>query len=120
MSTARHEDERGKRAAERPALSVSATEAQNNFGRVLGKVAEDRVVYITKYDRPEAVVLSVKRYEALTGPGAPELEELTRRFDEMLARMQSPESAAGVDDFFAMGTQELGEAAVRGARRDPA
>lgn len=120
MSTPRRDDERRRRPAERSALSVTATEAQNNFGRVLGTVAQDQVVYITKYDRPEAVVLSVERYEALTGRNAPDLEELTRRFDEMLARMQSPEAVTGVETFFAMGTEELGAAALRGARRDPA
>lgn len=120
MDPTRPESERSDRAAERSALSLTATEAQNNFGRVLGTVARDEVVYITRYDRPEAVVLSARRYEALTGSTAPDLEELTRRFDEMLARMQSPESAAGVDAFFGTGTRELGEAALRGARRDRA
>jgi prevent-host-death family protein len=101
-------------------VSVTATEAQNNFGRVLGNVAQDRVVYITRYDRPEAVVLSVERYEALSGSTAPDLQELTHRFDELLAGMQSAESAAAVDAFFRMQANELGEAAVSGARDDPA
>ena len=104
-------------AEKRGPWSVSATEAQNNFGRVLGKVAEDGVVYITKYDRPQAVVISVERYEALVGEGAPDLEELTREFDALLVRMQSPEARRAVDRLFAMDTDELGEAAVRGAQR---
>ena len=58
---------------------VLATEAQNNFGRVLGKVAEEGVVYITKYDRPQAVVLSVDRYEALVGESNPELADLANK-----------------------------------------
>jgi 2-haloalkanoic acid dehalogenase type II len=82
--------EKGQPDAQRPiataegSVSVSATEAQNNFGRVLGNVAQDRVVYITRYDRPEAVVLSLRRYEALSGSSAPDLEELTRRFDDVV------------------------------------
>lgn len=83
-------------------------------------MARDGVVYITKYDRAEAVVLSLERYKALTGANAPDLEELTRQFDKMLAWMQSPDSAAGVNAFFAMGTDELGEAALRGAQRNTA
>jgi prevent-host-death family protein len=97
--------------------SVSATEAQNNFGRVLGKVAEDGVVYITKYDRPQAVVISVDRYEALVGDSDPDLEELTQEFEALVARMQTPEAARAVDRLFAMTGEELGEAAVRGAQR---
>ena len=97
--------------------SVSATEAQNNFGRVLGKVAEEGVVYITKYDRPQAVVISVDRYEALVGDSDPDLADLTREFDAMLEAMQTPEAAAAGDILFAMDGEALGAAAVRGAAR---
>lgn len=96
--------------------SVSATEAQNNFGQVLARVAREGAIFIRKYDRPAAVVLSVERYRQLTGGGDVELEGLTREFDEMLARMQTDEAAAGTDALFDMESDELGEAAVRGAR----
>lgn len=101
-------------------MSVTATEAQNNFGRVLGKAARDGVVYITKYDRPAAVVLSIDRFEALSrsDSDSPRLEELTREFDDRVARMQTPDAAVGADAFFGLGTEDLGEAALRGARRN--
>lgn len=95
--------------------SVSATDAQNNFGRVLSQVARQGAIFIEKYDRPTAVVLSVERYRELTGTEEPELEELTREFDELLAHMQTEEAAAGTDRLFDMGAEELGEAAVSGA-----
>lgn len=98
--------------------SVSATEAQNNFGRVLAQAAREGAVYITRYDRPAAVVLSIERYHELVAADAGELDELAREFDEMLARMQTEEAAAGVDALFEMGSAELGRAAVRGARRE--
>jgi prevent-host-death family protein len=47
--------------------SLSATEAQNNFGQVLGRAKRGGRVFITRYDRPEAVLLSIEEYEALTG-----------------------------------------------------
>lgn len=100
----------------RERASMSATEAQNNFGRVLDRAATEGTVYVTRYDRPAVVVLSIDRYRELAGEGAPELGELTREFDEMLARMQSAEAAAAVDALFEAGSDELGEAAVRGAR----
>ena len=100
--------------------TVSATEAQNNFGRVLGKVAEEGVVYITKYDRPQAVVISVDRYEALIGDSDPDLADLIREFDEMFETMQTPEAAAGGDALFAMDGDALGKAALRGAARKDA
>ena len=96
--------------------SVSATEAQNNFGRVLGQAASEGVVYITRYDRATAVVMSIERYRALTELDAPDLDELAREFDETFARMQTPGASAAVAALFEMGSKELGDAAVLGAR----
>lgn len=90
----------------------SATDAQNNFGEVLRRVAEGEVVYITKYDRPTAVVLSPRRYRELVGDDA-DLQRLEREFDELLAALQTEEAARAADALFEMSPQELGEAAVR-------
>ena len=68
--------------------SVSATEAQNNFGEVLARVARDGKVFITRYRRPEAVVLSMQEYEALAGVEPVDLDTLEREFDSLVARMQ--------------------------------
>jgi prevent-host-death family protein len=92
----------------------SATEAQNNFGELLQRLASDEVVYITKYDRPTAVVLSAERYRELVGEDS-ELRRLERQFDEMLAGMQTAEAARAADELFDMSPRELGEAAVRAA-----
>lgn len=81
--------------------SVSATEAQNNFGRVLDNAALGEV-YITKYDRPTAVVLSIDRYNELIAAEVAELDELTREFDSLLADLQSADAAAGFDALFDM------------------
>lgn len=100
----------------RERTSVSATEAQNNFGRVLDRAATEGTVYVTRYDRPAVVVLSIDRYRELAGEGVPELDQLTREFDEMLARMQTDEAAAAVEALFEAGPDELGEAALRDPR----
>ena len=94
--------------------AFSATDAQNNFGEVLRRVAEDEIVYITKYDRPAAVVLSARRYEALIEEDS-ELRRLEAEFDDMLAAMQTESAAGAADELFAMTPEELGEAAVRAA-----
>lgn len=119
MRKSRRSPEQGKGPTESRGRLVTATEAQNNFGQVLGNVARSDVVYITRYDRPEAVVLSIEKFNALAGPDASSLDDLTREFDDRLARMQSAEAAAGIDTFFGLGSAELGEAALRGARRKP-
>lgn len=116
MSARRVTPTRSQRTQE--GAAVSATEAQNNFGRVLTRAASEGTVYITRYDRPTAVVLSIERYRELAGSDAAELDELEREFDEMLARMQSEEAAAAVDALFEMRSDELGDAAVRGAQSE--
>lgn len=47
----------------------------------------------------------------------PDLDELAREFDHTLASMQTDEAAA-FDALFEMGPEELGRAAVQGARGD--
>ena len=106
--------------AEEPSATrtMPATEAQNNFGRVLQRAAAEGAIFITKYGRPSSVVLSIERYRALVGRDRAPLEDLTREFDEMLARMQGDQAAAGIEALFDMGSEELGRAAVRGAHGD--
>ena len=100
--------------ATRDETGFSATDAQNNFGEVLRRVAEGEVVYITKYDRPTAVVLSPARYRELTGDDT-ELARLERAFDGMLAAMQTEDATRAADALFEMSPRELGEAAARAA-----
>jgi prevent-host-death family protein len=100
----------------RRAGSVSATDAQNHFGRVLSRAESEGAVFIRKYDRPTAVLLSMDRYHELSGQRDVDLDELTREFDEMLTRQQTEEAAAATEALFDMGTDELGRAAIRGAR----
>ena len=92
--------------------SVSATDAQNNFGEVLARVVRGGRVFITRYRRPEAVVLSMDEYEALTGVEPVDLDALEREFDIMVARMQAPEQKTATDTLFRMSGAELGRAAA--------
>jgi antitoxin Phd len=94
---------------------MTSTEAQNGFGRLLDTVAGDRTVLITKRNRPQAVVMSAERYDALTRETHVDLDALTAEFDEMVARMQTPESIAGVKALFTASSEELGRAAVEAA-----
>ena len=108
------------RRKDRAKGSLNATEAQNNFGALLRRVAGDEIVYITKYDQPTAVVMSPETYWELVSEESEhqgsELLDLEREFDEMLARMQTAEAASAVDTLFEMDSDELGAAAARAAR----
>ena len=92
--------------------TISSTEAQNNFGQVLSQALHEGMVLITKYGAEAAVVLSIDRFRELVPATEPNLDDLTREFNEMVARMQTPEAAAAADAVFGMTTDELADAAV--------
>jgi prevent-host-death family protein len=98
-------------------VEISSTEAQNNFGRILGRVARNETVVIRKRDVREAVIISFERYEALTQMESPVLNTLDEEFDALLASMQTPSARAAAQKAFEATPEELGEAAVLLARQ---
>lgn len=95
---------------------VSATRLKNEFGAVIDQAALNGAVVITKHATPKAVLMSYAEFEALTAPAAPALDDLSDRFDELLAAMQTPEAKAGVAAAFDATPAEMGAAAVKVAR----
>ncbi len=68
----------------------SSTELATAVGAVTREVMQRGAVVITKHDEPVMVLMSLERYVALERAGAPDLDLLTDRFDELYARMQAP------------------------------
>jgi antitoxin Phd len=99
------------------ASSVTATNAKNEFGRVLEKVIQGGIVVITKHDEPKAVLISVREFNALTNANRMKLDTLSGEFDALLARMQTQAARAGMKAAFDASPKQLGEAAVAVARR---
>lgn len=97
--------------------SLSSTRTQNEFGAVLDRVLRGTVVEITKHEKPSAVLLSIEVFEQLLSERVDPLESLRARFDERFARMQTPAAKAGVKALFSAGPEQLGQAALKGARR---
>lgn len=97
-------------------ITVTATEAQNEFGRVFDSAARDQVVVITKHNAPRVVLVSIERYNALVGAGAAALKTLTNEFDALLERMQSPTARAGMEQAFNASPKQLAAAAVAKAK----
>ena len=95
---------------------VAASRVKNEFGRVFEQAALGGAVVITKHDTPRAVLLSYAEFEALTKSATPVLDDLSERFDALLATMQTPEAKAGVAAAFNATPQELGATAVKAAR----
>jgi antitoxin Phd len=95
---------------------VAASRVKNEFGRVFEQAALGGAVVITKHDTPRAVLLSYAEFEALTKSATPSLNDLSERFDELLASMQTPKAKAGVAAAFDATPEELGAAAVKATR----
>lgn len=95
---------------------VTASRLKNEFGAVFDQAALSGAVVITKHDTPRAVLLSYAEFEALTAAATPSLDDLSDRFDTLLATMQTPKAKAGVAAAFDATPEELGAAAVKAAR----
>jgi antitoxin Phd len=95
---------------------VAASRLKNEFGAVFEQAAINGAVVITKHDTPKAVLLSYAEFEALTASATPVLDDLSERFDNLLAAMQTSEAKAGVAAAFEATPEELGAAAVKAAR----
>jgi PHD/YefM family antitoxin component YafN of YafNO toxin-antitoxin module len=73
-------------------------------------------VVITKHDVPRAVIVSVETFNALSRASETRLDTLSREFDALLARLQTPKARRGMKAAFAASGKRLGKAAVASAR----
>ena len=106
------------RRGERVAMpTFTATDAKNEFGRVLDTAVEKGAVAITRHDAPKAVLLAIDEYDALVAAGERTLDLLTAEFDELLARMQTPRARQGMTDAFNATPTRLGRSAVAAAKQ---
>ena len=107
-----HRENRGATEA-----SYTATEAKNEFGRLLEQAIHGTTVLITKHDSPRAVLISIDHFQALQEAPHSKLNSLTEQFDTLLERMQSPKARRGMAAAFRADTKQLGKAAVTAARK---
>jgi prevent-host-death family protein len=99
------------------AAFLTATEAKNEFGKVLETVMQDGIVVITRHDAPKAVLLSIDEFEALSQAPQRDLDSLTSEFDALFAQMQTPEARAGMKAAFGASPKKLSRAAVSAAAK---
>jgi prevent-host-death family protein len=108
---------RNRRGEQVRITTVTATDAKNEFGRVLETALTRGAVAITRHDTPRAVLLSVDEFDALTHARPTELDTLRGEFDAMLARMQAPAARGAQRSVVAASASALGKAAVAAARK---
>jgi len=107
---------RNRRGEEVEVASFTATDAKNEFGRLLKKAVRGPVV-ITRNDEPEAVMVSFDEFRDLAGARESKLEALSKEFDALLAKMQTPDARRGMKAAFDATPARMGEAAVAAARK---
>jgi len=92
--------------------SVTSTEAQNALGELMDRARRGERVFITRYGRRQAVLLSPEAYAELIGTESVDLDELEKGFEARLRAMGTPEHKMAIDELFEMSGTELGIAAV--------
>ena len=115
MATINHVSKRRLLVDDAP--SVTASEAKNEFGRVLDMVSQNGIVVITKHSTPKAVLVSVEEFNALAHTARSALDTLSSQFDGLLERMQTPKARRGMKAAFNASPAKLGKAAVEAARK---
>ena len=98
-------------------VSYTATEAKNEFGRLLEQAIHGTTVLITKHDSPRAVLISIDHFQALQEAPQAKLNTLTEQFDTLLERMQSAKARSGMAAAFRADNKQLGKTAVAAARK---
>jgi antitoxin Phd len=99
------------------AESFTITEFKERAREVIDLVEDHKAVAILRHKKADAVLISAGDYVEFMKLRRERLNFLSQRYDEMVARMQSAESAAGVDALFSASPDELGSAAVAAAKR---
>jgi prevent-host-death family protein len=100
-----------------PPVRMTATKVKNNMGQVLDRVIQGETVLILRHETPKAAVVPIAEFEKLSGRPETGLDTLTRKYDAMLARMQTPSARKGMKTAFDASPKRLGRAAVAVARR---
>ncbi|MDH5669322.1 MAG: type II toxin-antitoxin system prevent-host-death family antitoxin [Nitrospira sp.] len=111
---------RNRRGQITPIATVTATKAKNEFGAVLEQTLHIGAVAITRHETPKAVLLSMEEFESLVQGHTNPLDELSQTFDQLLARMQTPQARRGVEAAFSASPEKLGRAAVSEAKQQHA
>jgi antitoxin Phd len=103
--------------AQPASAQFTATQAKNEFGRVLETALKGGTVVITKHDVPKAIIISVDDYRKITHSSERALDTLTSEFDALYARMQTRDARKARQAAFEASPEELGKAAVMATRK---
>jgi prevent-host-death family protein len=99
------------------AIRMNATKVKNRMGQVLDRVMQGEVVLITRHATPKAAMIPMAEFEKLSPTPDKILSGLSRKYDAMLARMQTPAARKRMKAAFSATPKQLAEAALEFARK---
>jgi prevent-host-death family protein len=91
--------------------TFTTTELKNHIGTLLER-ADSEAIAVTRHKRPKYVVLPAAVYETIVETMDVSLVGLNAEFDEMVARMNTPQAAKAFDALFEATSDELGASAA--------
>jgi len=95
--------------------AFDASTVKNKFREVADQAAKGAIA-ISRYNRPELVIMTVAEYVRLEKLRRAPLDALTGQFDELVAKMQTPKSKRAVQALLGATSANLGKAALKAAR----
>lgn len=95
--------------------SVDASTVKNQFRKVAAQAAETAVA-ISRYGRPEWVIMPAEEFVRLEKSRRAPLDTLTGQFAGLVAKMQTAKSQKAVQALFGATPGDLGKAAVKAAK----
>ena len=98
-------------------IRMNATKVKNQMGQVLDEVMQGKIVLITRHETPKAAVIPMTEFEKLSRTAGEQLSMLSRKYDAMLARMQTRAAREGMKAAFDASPKQLAQAALRFARK---
>ena len=94
---------------------VSASVLKNKFSEV-ARLASNGPLAVSRHNRREFVILTAGQYEELQQSRRAPLESLTAEFDQMVAKMNTPQAKRATAALFSASPKALGKAAVNARR----
>ena len=92
-----------------------ASTVKNKFRDVAEQAAKGAIA-ISRYSRPELVIMTAEEYVRLEKVRRAPLDQLKGQFDELVAKMQTTKSQKAVHALFGASPANLGKAAVKAAK----
>ncbi len=91
---------------------ITASVLKNKFSEV-ARLATTGPLAISRHSRREFVILTAEQYEELQQSHRAPLEGLAAEFDQMVARMNTPEGKRAAATLFSATSADLARAAVK-------